>query len=639
MLMCGIAGYTGINNQDYLLLLNKVQHHRGPDDEGEYWDDNELVGLAMCRLSILDIEGGKQPMSNSDKTIIIVYNGEIFNSKEIRIMLEKQGVVFSTKNSDTEVILKGYETLGFKILDLLNGMFAFVIYDKLKKILFGARDPFGIKPLYLHQFSRGIAWSSELKALKIFPSFSKQLDRISVDQYFGLQYIPGERSIYEDAKKLEPGHFFWFNIREKKLRVRRYYKLPMRKVYHNLSSEETYETIKKTFEKAVLRWSMSDVPIACSLSGGIDSAAIVAILSQNGQKVKTYTLGFSGKEVERLNETNDAKRIANLYSTDHHEIIIDANDLLKVIPEMVYHLDEPYGGGLPSWFVFREIAKDVKVAMTGTGGDELFSNYNKFWKLDRKSNFMQALYISENFQSIAKFLFKVSRKYIKGRYFLKSLYPTASDRVRNKYQLEDKPLFWKYPFGIMYPTAHGRGFNDRLMAYQQRDISSGRYRLEKTFNKFKGYHLWDRCMAVDFYNQLPDEFLYMTDRFSMAHSLEARTPFLDKEFVNVVLSIPPECRFTPNNKKSLFKEALKEMFPVGYTKLKKKGFVIPATSWLQGPLRDQAIGLFQRNELQKDELVRPDFLKSHFEPFLAGQYELTQTIWTIFMFRLWQQTC
>jgi len=633
--MCGIVGYTGLKDRGYLSLMNARQSHRGPDESGEYWDLELSVGLAMSRLSILDISGGHQPMVTEDGNFVIVFNGEIFNASEIRKSLLIKGVKFSTDHSDTEVILKGYQHIGCEIVKQLNGMFAFVIYDKRNKTLFGARDPFGIKPLYYRKFTGGIAWASELKSFFCLPIFSRDLDSLAIQQYLGLQYIPQERSIYQCVKKVLPGFQFTYKLEEDSFKLEPYYHLPLNKEFEDLKRSEWIEVIREEFIPAVERWSISDVPIACSLSGGVDSAAIVASLCRNGNTVKTYTLGFDSKDGHSINELDDARQIAQLYGTEHHEIIVDADLLIDDLDKMIYHLDEPYGGGLPSWFVYKEIAKDVKVAMTGTGGDELFSNYNKFRKLERRKNFNRALTIATKYPAIAQTNYYISRTI---NYLRSLLHPelfNESVNILSQNTLSDLPHFWLHPFGMTYPTAFGGGFNDRLSP-DSNEFSEGRKILEKTFIRHDDLNLRDRCVAVDFINQLPCEFLYMTDRFSMAHSLEVRTPFLDKKFVESVLKIPPNLRFSPMKIKSIFKDAFIDFFPPGFTDLPKKGFVIPMAKWLRGPLKATAEGLFNDPDLRSDGNIAADFSEKFYKPFLEGEDRLTQIIWTVFMFRKWQ---
>lgn len=631
--MCGIVGFTGLNARQLLTQMNNAQFHRGPDDSGEFWDCEPRVAMAMRRLSIVDLSGGHQPMTNSAGDVVIVFNGEIFNAPDIRRDLINRGITFISDHSDTEVILRLYEAIGERCAAHLNGMFAFVIYDKRQQILYGARDPFGIKPLHILLHSKGIAWASEIKSFFGMPFFKGEVDPLAVNQYLGLQYIPGARTIYKEVTRIEPGTQFVYKLREKQLAQRKYYELPFSE--ENPSVFTDSEVIRERFMDAVKRWNMADVPVACSLSGGIDSAAIVACLSRCGIPVKTYTVGFQSPADIGLDESRYAREVAQLYATDHHEIQLDLDDLLPEIPLMARHLDEPYGGGLPSWFIFKYMAKDVKVAMTGTGGDELFSNYSKFRWLEERPHFSKSFFLNNEHPRISSVLASMSALLTRAK---KWRWPDDEETtIRDRHRREDASLFWSNPFGITFPTAHGTGFCERLGSESERGLSEGRRALERIYNSYSELSLRNRCAAVDFHAQLPDEFLLMTDRFSMAHSLEARTPFLDKDFVEFSLGLDPVVRLNSQNQKRLLRDAFRDWLPVGYTERRKQGFVLPTARWLRGPLREEAMDLFAPETLKQTGHIRPDFREFYYQKFLEGHSELAETIWTVFMFQQWHQ--
>ena len=631
--MCGIVGFTGLNARHLLTQMNTAQFHRGPDDSGEFWDSESQVAMAMRRLSIIDLSGGQQPMTNRTGDVVIVFNGEIFNAPDIRRDLINKGVQFFSDHSDTEVILRLYETIGESCAAHLNGMFAFVIYDKRQQMLYGARDPFGIKPLHIHLHSEGIAWASEIKSFFGMPFFKGEVDTLAVDQYLGLQYIPGAQTIYKRVRRIEPGTQFTYKLKEKRLAQHKYYELPFSEGKTSVFLDT--EVIRERFMDAVKRWNMADVSVACSLSGGIDSAAIVACLSRCGFSVKTYTVGFQCPADIGMDESRYAREVAQLYATDHHEIQLDLDDLLYEIPRMVRHLDEPYGGGLPSWFIFQYMSKDVKVAMTGTGGDELFSNYSKFRWLEERPHFSKASYVSNERPWISSVLASMSELLTQVK---KLRWPDDEEAtIRDRHRREDASLFWTNPFGITFPTAHGSGFCERLGPENEQRLSEGRRALEKIYNSYPELSLRNRCAAVDFQAQLPDEFLLMTDRFSMAHALEARTPFLDKDFVEFSLGLDPAIRLNSKNQKKLLRHAFRDWLPIGYTERRKQGFVLPIARWLRGPLRQEAMDLFAPETLKKTGHIRTDFREFYYQKFLEGHSELAETIWTVFMFQQWHQ--
>ncbi|MGE0758883.1 MAG: asparagine synthase (glutamine-hydrolyzing), partial [Pirellulaceae bacterium] len=378
--MCGIVGTTDRRDHRSLGAMLGLMRHRGPDDAGRYVDDATGVAIAMRRLSILDVHSGHQPMSNEDGTIWIVFNGEIYNAPELRRELEQKGHIFRTRHSDTECLVHLFEDYGAGMLARLNGMFAFVIYDARRRCLFGARDRAGIKPLYYVERQGRFAFASELKCLRVLPDVSSALDPASLMHYLSLQFVPAPRTALRDVRKLPAGFCFHYHLEQRSLVTERYWHLPVRP-RHDRSREEVVAELRARLEQAVLRQTLSDVPIACSLSGGLDSSAIVGILAQHsGERLRTYSVGFAGPGTDTENELPLAREVAALWQTDHTEIIVEPNQVLQDLHRMVYHLDEPYGGSLPSWYIFEAVGRDCKVALTGTGGDELFGNYQK-WKV------------------------------------------------------------------------------------------------------------------------------------------------------------------------------------------------------------------------------------------------------------------
>lgn len=381
--MCGIAGLVGEGASSHIKAMTRLLVHRGPDDEGIYHDETNRVALAMRRLSVLDVAHGHQPMSNADGSVWVVYNGEIFNSPELRRRLEAQGAVFVTANSDTEVLLHLYDRKQEDMLEDLNGMFAFVMYDRRRGLLFGARDRMGIKPLYYVEQPSRFAFASELKSLLLVPEVSREINRHSLFHYMSLRFVPGADSILKGVQRVPPGHWFRYDLRRRQMLVRRYWQVTFERE-ENRSEAEWTELIRYELKEAVRRWVLSDVPVGCSLSGGLDSAAIVGLLAELGSApLRTYSLGFTGAGEESLNELPQARKVAERWGTEHHELVLEPAELLRDLVKMVWHLDEPYGGGLPSWYVFQFMSQQVKVGLTGSGGDELFGDYGRFRRLER----------------------------------------------------------------------------------------------------------------------------------------------------------------------------------------------------------------------------------------------------------------
>jgi asparagine synthase (glutamine-hydrolysing) len=375
--MCGLVALHGRQEESWISGMNRRIHHRGPDDDGVFRDPGAELSMAMRRLAILDIGGGSQPMTSADGRYTLVYNGEIFNAPELRRELEAGGERFSTDHSDTEVLLRLLVRHGTEALARLNGMFSFVFYDQQAATLLCARDRFGIKPLYYAFVEGRFVAASELKAICALPFFTPVLDRQSFHHYMTLMYVPGEASILEGVNRLPPGAALTYDLGARTFSLIRWWQPAFGKATA-VPAAEWSGLLLAEFRDAVKRWTLSDVPIACSLSGGLDSSAIVGALAEGGATVSTFALGFTGEAEADWNELPQARMVAQHWGTRHHELVLDPDSLLDDLISMVWHLDEPYGGGLPSWAVFRFMAREVKVGLTGTGGDELFGNYGKW---------------------------------------------------------------------------------------------------------------------------------------------------------------------------------------------------------------------------------------------------------------------
>jgi asparagine synthase (glutamine-hydrolysing) len=559
--MCGIAALALPHDAALLERLSDALAHRGPDDAGVHRDGD--VALVARRLSILDAEGGHQPMANDDGSVVIAFNGEIFNAPQLRAELERDGVRFATDHSDTEVVLRLYER-GGEFLPRLNGMFAFVIHDRRRKVLFGARDRFGIKPLYFARPGGKFAAASELRTLLLVPGVERELDGDALWHYVSLRFVPGG-SILRGIEQLPPAHAFRYDLVARSHNVWRWWELAF-------AAEERAdwpEQLRQALRGAVARWTLSDVPVAVSLSGGLDSSAVTALLAEAGQDLRTYTLGFTSPEDERLNELSLARDLAQRYGTQHHELVVDADELLDDLLQMVWALDVPYGGGLPAWYVFRFMADDVKVGLTGTGGDELFGNYRRFvpFETGRLARFRR---------SFAKYYFEPS------------------------YYFTDEQ---KRGLGLDGPSTNEW--------------------LENVFGRSGSSSARDSVLYLDTQTQLADEFLHMTDRFSMQFSLEARTPFLDSELVEVVARIPPNVRTSAEDPKGLLRAAVGDLLPHNAP---KRGFVFPLARWLRGPLAPLVDRLLAPERLREQGLFREDY---DFRSLDA------ERLWPLLMFQLW----
>lgn len=595
--MCGIVGFTGEHGPELLRNMNDAQRHRGPDDEGYFTDLEAGVSLAMRRLSIQDIALGRQPMQSPNGEVVIVFNGEIFNANYLRQELNGKGSTFFSRNSDTEVLLQLYLSDGTEMVKRLRGMFAFVIYDKAKRQLFGARDQTGIKPLYISLTSKGLTFASELKSFKCRPDFSGELNNQAVFDYFSFQCIPGDQSIFNGINRLPPGSIFVYSLDTNSLAVQKYWTLrnqlaPRRHLDQNPESQ-----IRTAFDNAVKNWSQSDVPIACSLSGGIDSAAIVGSLASQGlQPISTFTLRIN--DAPELDESKLAEATAKMWGTSHQEIAIKATDLLTDLDAMMTAIDEPYAGGLPSWFVFKAIGAKYKVAMTGTGGDELFGNYGKWLRYEsimRRARYQLGILAREGFSSL------------------------------------------RYPIGSIYSLQMRQHTKlTKLFTKDFHDSRPSEELVEQVWSKSIGDSR-DRVAQVDFQIQLPCEFLHMTDRFSMAHHVEARTPFLDTDLIKCVMSIHSSQRTSRLSYKGLFTDAISDYLPNEVRVAPKKGFVLPMRNWLRRELRDECLSLLNHDYLQQQNIFKPAVFKEFVEPHLSNKRDFTKLVWNMLMFQKWYQ--
>lgn len=621
--MCGIVGVVGNWPPELLTRLNQTLHHRGPDDAGEYRDADTGVALAMRRLSILDLEGGHQPMCNEDGSVWIVFNGEIYNSPELRAELVMRGHRFQTFRSDTECLLHLYEEKREEMLADLNGMFAFVIYDRHQRLLFGARDRFGIKPFYYTQLPGRFALASELKTLLMLPSVGRDLNVRSLYHYLSLRYVPGAESIFCDIWRLPPAHYFTYNLDRQSLVVARYWRPDPTRIEQH-PEEEWIEIIRDELRAAVRRWVLSDVPVGCSLSGGIDSTAIVGLLGETGYpKIRTYSLGFQESGEAEWDELSMARQVAEKWGADHQELYLTPEELLEDLIAMVWHLDEPYGGGLPSWYVFQFMSQDVKVGLAGIGGDELFGGYGK-WRPYEESRAPYRLgLLGLGYRALSS---------VKG---LAAKLPEQAIGIERKWRLRKQAQDFARPFDSYMLYLDDLTKRECVVAFALDGVIDTAAWLQQLFEESGAPEMRNGIAYVDLQTQLPEEFLLMTDRFSMAHSLEVRVPFLDHIFVERVLSIPPEVRTRPDDLKYLLKKAVAHVLPPELLGARKRGFVIPDRLWLRGRLRPLVERLLAPDRLTRQGLLRPDVYHLFVRPHLDGRADFTGQVWTLLMFQLW----
>jgi len=588
--MCGIFGTNQKISENKIDKLLNLQNHRGPDDKQFF--QNDQITLLHNRLSILDIENGSQPMSFKD--LIIIFNGEIFNSPSLRSMLQNKGYSFLTKNSDTEVLLKLYDFKGIEMLLELNGMFSFVIYDKKKNLLFGAVDRFSIKPLYYSFLQNKFFFSSEIKPLLELEYISKDLSIPSIKSFFQLQYVPFENTIYENVKKLKNNHYFVFDLSHRNLNIKKY------EVKKNLIKFNNYSDIvlggKEALNNSIKNWSLSDVPIACSLSGGLDSSLIASIFASNSsKKIKTITVGYEGFD-KIHDERNYAKLLSEYINSDHTEIVINPKDILLDLNIVFENLAEPYAGSLASWHVYKNL-KNEKVIFTGTGADEIFGNYGK-WK-----NYILSDFFLKNSLNFFKNQKLTDLKYFYGFFYNKIFY----EKEINKLIKQKEDLNLNYLIHSL--------------------VSSNTSGIKK------------KAQEIDFNLQLPYEFLYVTDRLAMMNSIEARTPFLDNEIVDYINSIPSKHMSSLLNSKKLLKDISYGQIPTKIIERSKMGFVLPKENWLKKELLENLKNYTSEAFLKKQNIFSQNYIENLLNRFLNSKNNsnLTEKVWTYFIFQFWYE--
>lgn len=624
--MCAINGFN-FEDEGLIRKMNQITRHRGPDDSGVFLDDS--LSLGHNRLSIIDLSpAGHQPMLSEDGNFTIVFNGEIYNFKELKKELKERGYNFFS-NSDTEVILKSYQEYGENCLDKFNGIFSFAIWDKNKKELFLARDCIGAKPLYYFwdgsstghstlrisdSMSSGQAkfiFSSEIKAI-IAHDISREINLDALNLYFSLSYIPQPLTIFKNIYKLPPGH--WLKLKNNKIEIKKYWEITNRDNFS--SKEEAMEEIRRILEDSVKGQIISDRPVGVFLSGGIDSSIILGLIRKFAPAItKTYTTGFKVDiQQEKFNADFDlAIKTAEYYGTEHHKLIISPDDICDNLEKMIWHMDEPNGNHTAAAiFLLSQLAqKDVAVVLGGDGGDELFGGYpryvfsrliGKYQKLPRfgREGINTALKIIGK----GKYCEKLSKEGI--NIFLSFM------------AAEEKLLSRVLKPEIFRPLSAKRYFSEFFSQYSQKEITSD---FEKIF------------MDIDRRTWLVDDSLMRTDKMSMAHALEARVPILDKRLVEISQKIPTSWKIKGKQGKAIFREAFKDYILPHLEKKPKMGWFTPMAKWIrQEPLKSKVEGIL---DSLPSEYFQKEEIRKIFDDHLSGKVYNLNILWYLISFGVW----
>ncbi|WP_298345922.1 asparagine synthase (glutamine-hydrolyzing) [uncultured Algibacter sp.] len=628
--MCGINGYIKFKQESKETLtaninaMNDLIIHRGPDEDGVFVESNKpySIALGMRRLSIIDLSSGKQPIFSDDKQVVIVFNGEIYNYRELKTKLINEGVTFTT-TSDTEVILKLYEKYGVDSFKELDGMFGFSIYDKRINKLYIARDFFGEKPLYYYKDEEHFVWASELKSVVNFIKTKPAINSIGLNLYFRLTYIPAPYTIYENIHKLKQNHFIEFDLNTNAFTINtieQEVKSSDKKAA--ISLEEAKKTTKKLVYESVISRSVSDVPIGTFLSGGVDSSVVSLCLSQHSQKpIDTFSIGFEKKSYD---ETDKSRVVAKLINSNHHEFIINEKDLTDDVNKILLNFDEPFSdsSSLPTYLVSNRTKEHVKVALTGDGGDEVFGGYNKYYIGKLNTNYTNLVP-----KGVHNFIKRTTTPLLK----------TSNDNRGRRFQIKRLLNSIDYSGGDYYWDILSLGYqkealNDFLLPkYINQDLFST-YKEDTGIEHPKSL---SDFRFIDKVTSLEGDMLVKVDRTSMLNSLECRAPFLNKKIWNYTNQLPENFLMKGWDKKFILKEAFRDQFPKDFLDKSKSGFGAPVGDWLKAGLKPELESYISEKELIDQDIFHVDNMINLVKNHISGKEDNTFKVWTFYCFQKW----
>ncbi len=625
--MCGIAGYyhpggdvpEGVN--DVLSRMGDVLEHRGPDDAGKYLSDH--CGFSFRRLSIIDLEHGHQPMASPSGMAVIVFNGEIYNFLELRSELEDKGFVFRT-NSDTEVILAGYEMWGMDIVSRLRGMFAFAIYDEIKKELFVARDHTGIKPMYYCNISGYYIFASEIKAILQFPGISARVNIPMLPKYLSFLWVPAPATLFENIFELEPG--FIMKIGKNGMSKKQYWHPDLRTRDNTAIESFWVDMIDTELLRIVDEQMISDVPLGAFLSGGVDSSFIVACMNRHSeQPVTTYTTGFDSEALSEdviLSDLEYARYAGKKLNVDYHELLL-APDVVSLLPKLIWHMDEPVAdpAAVTTYLICRAAKERCTVMLSGVGGDEIFGGYPRYL-----ANFM-----AEKYQILPGF---IRKQLLSGT--VEKFSTGSSTFIRNlKKFLKSADL----------------NFRERYLAYltyYSKDELSGLLKMEFEWPAIFDIHnrilddlgmddQLQTMMNLDLFTFLPNLNLMYTDKMSSAASVEVRVPFLDHLFIEKAAAIPGCYKIKNGKRKYIFKKTADRFLPKKIVWRKKAGFGAPVGAWLKGRLKEMALDLLSEETVKKRGYFNFPFVSKLIDDHFSGREYNANQLWQLMTLELWHK--
>jgi asparagine synthase (glutamine-hydrolysing) len=620
--MCGIVGIVRNDgkpvDEELLARMNNAIRHRGPDEDGFYV--NGSTGMAMRRLAIIDLKSGQQPIHNRDRSAWIVFNGEIYNYLELREKLEKLGHTFYT-NSDTEAIVHAYDQYGTDCPNHLRGMFAFAIWNERTQELFLARDRVGKKPLLYAEVNGQLVFGSEFTALLLHPDISREIQPEALDYYLTFMAVPAPLTVYKSIRKLEPGH--WLRWRNGNVERQRYWEPDFtRKI--DIGEEEAGERTVEILRDAVRVRLMSEVPLGAFLSGGIDSSAVVALMSQeSSERVKTFSIGFDEQD---FSELHHARRVAEHVGADHHEFIVRP-DAVEVLPMLVEHYGEPYAdsSAVPTYYVAKETRKHVTVALNGDGGDESFAGYERYI----------AMGLTEKYRRIPSLL---RESVIRRGVDLIPTDPTKRSKIKSAQRLlavVEQPKTRRY---MKWMST----FNDELKAplysdsFREQTMGANALGvLDTWFKRANGIGMVDALLLTDQMTYLPNDLLVKVDIATMAVSLEARSPFLDHHVIEFAASLPENLKLRRLTGKYLLKKVLRKLLPSENLTRRKMGFGVPIGHWFRGKMQPFLREVVLSEKALRRGLFKPEAVKHLVDSHTRAERDYSHQLWTLLMLELW----
>jgi len=628
--MCGIVGLFSPADeknfdQSLLLRMNDSQLHRGPDESGTF--NKPGIALGHRRLSIIDLSSGQQPLFNEDHSVVVVFNGEIYNYQSLAEELKQLGHQFRT-HSDTEVIVHAWEQWGVECVKHFRGMFAFAIWDSVNKILFLARDRLGIKPLYYAQLANGeFIFGSELKSLMAHPNISRAIDPMAVEEYFAFGYVPEPRTILKGVFKLEPGHTLQYAKLAYGPIIRQYWNIPFSPLPRSYSEQDIEQELVERLREAIRIRLVAEVPLGAFLSGGVDSSAVVALMAglDPDKPVNTCSIGFGDP---KYNETDYALQVAKQYKTNHYTEQVAADDF-DLLDELATLYDEPFAdsSAIPTYRVCELARKRVTVALSGDGGDENFAGYRRHrWHMNEE--LIRSSFPAFIRRPVFGFL---------GRFYPKMDWGPRIFRAKSTFQAlaRDSLSAYLHSISVVYDDLRGELYSDKfrqeLQNYHAIEV------FKRTAANAPTDHPLSLIQYLDMKCYLPGDILTKVDRASMAHSLEVRVPILDHKFVEWVSGISPSLKLKGREGKYIFKKALRNHLSDQILYRPKMGFAVPLAAWFRGPLKQRVKNSILDGVLPQSGMFNVDFLKQLVTQHQNGYRDHSAAIWSLLMFEAFQR--